>query len=393
MSRISSSQRLHKRSPPGESRTTLPGQNTPALPPNAVHSSASRWLQGSESVPCASSALQSNAFPQQHASSSTAASPSSTAPDLSYSFDSLPSSSSKTVNSVGQMLPRSSWVPDAEAEKCQYSDCSATFPPANTASAAYFFGLTNIISHPFQSRRHHCRACGKIFCSLHSSNTLPLSTELATSTDGLHMQPPPTTPGLASPVGGAFPFSMLHRSSGSGSTTPLDAPAQYSQDAIQKTPQLSLSTVAARVCDDCFTSLQLAANLAGLVTFNTVSSPSLSSSASVGSTFQPRSHSPVQPKFSTCSQASSASSPAQASGAQKLQKPGSAAASDPMQQRNGQATQRKNMQPLAAMHPLDPRHSLLDLAHKEESAGGSNPDGSLAASLGTTPAIGWTWST
>jgi hypothetical protein len=322
----------------------------------------------------------------------------------------MSTTTSKLSKPVGQMLSKSQWTPDSEVSRCQYSDCSATFPPTNrlseTSSSAaiqLFSGFTNIISHPFQSRRHHCRSCGKIFCSMHSSNTLLLSYDQdnATASNGLH-PPPPTTPGLASPVGGAFPFSsILRRSSASGSATPSSASFPEATQETSSSPTNSFSAnhlipiqAHARVCDDCFISLQVSANLQGLNFHNSATSPpSLSSSATSHGRTASEGHSPQsytnsqQSHIHMASRASSTRGDAVSDVRSTHVHPST---------RNRQYASRDHTQTTTTknknMHPLDPRHAQIQKLAGEDSSG-SNPDGSLAASLGTTPAIGWTWST
>ncbi|SCV71561.1 BQ2448_3149 [Microbotryum intermedium] len=55
---------------------------------------------------------------------------------------------------AGVALPRSAWRPDEEALICAASDCSLRFDLIN--------------------RRHHCRKCGEVFCSSHSSRMVSL---------------------------------------------------------------------------------------------------------------------------------------------------------------------------------------------------------------------------
>lgn len=321
------------------------------------------------------------------------------------------------------MLPRSSWTPDSAVERCQHSDCTATFPvvsarasengdlptnaTASTAAAHFLSGLTSIISHPFQSRRHHCRACGRIFCGTHSSNTLPLSTASAVSSDASQLAPPPTTPGFMSPVGGGFPFTPFRKPSSSGTATPVSQIDAHVNPTISSPSQDTDSTpaiVQARVCDDCHVSLQLAydlSSLTGLNTFAGISPPSLSSSITSKSQLPSRPHSPLHTEGLSRPRISGGHSPHNV-----VPVHSSIASLGSVSSRNNQekpksphpAGQEKytasGQEKAVRRHPLDPRYTRLgQIVNEDNSSGGSNPDGSLAASLGTTPAAGWTWST
>lgn len=131
-----------------------------------------------------------------------------------------------------------------------------------------------MIVHPFSSRRHHCRACGKIFCGQHSSNTLFLLNA------GNDIQPS----SAATPNTSSFPSSSSLSRYGprrgsmpaSGTTTPSLSSAskdQYFPSFEAPTSSGSPSSVNgissgqivnARVCDDCHVSALVQASLAGI---------------------------------------------------------------------------------------------------------------------------------
>ncbi|WVN91008.1 uncharacterized protein L203_106254 [Cryptococcus depauperatus CBS 7841] len=82
--------------------------------------------------------------------------------EVSDSFQSfvnrLTSAQSQTV---GDVMSRDLWQPDASSALCTFPLCTANF-----AQTSYFF---------LRHRRHHCRMCGQIFCSAHSSQRAPLT--------------------------------------------------------------------------------------------------------------------------------------------------------------------------------------------------------------------------
>jgi len=59
------------------------------------------------------------------------------------------------------------WVPDAQAKTCQQPGCTATLRMLN---------------------RHHCRLCGKLFCSAHSTHTLSIKNPLGPKGAGAGVQ-------------------------------------------------------------------------------------------------------------------------------------------------------------------------------------------------------------
>ncbi|KAL0077851.1 hypothetical protein F4703DRAFT_1881574 [Phycomyces blakesleeanus] len=60
------------------------------------------------------------------------------------------------------LLPKDQWVPDKEADKCQYEQISHDTIQSCSTRFSFF------------QRKHHCRRCGSVICQRHSSNSLPL---------------------------------------------------------------------------------------------------------------------------------------------------------------------------------------------------------------------------
>jgi hypothetical protein len=57
---------------------------------------------------------------------------------------------------IGTVVPREQWQPDVSSALCTFPFCTTIF-----ASTSSYFSLA--------PRRHHCRKCGQLFCSNHSS--------------------------------------------------------------------------------------------------------------------------------------------------------------------------------------------------------------------------------
>lgn len=325
-----------------------------------------------------------------------------------------------------RMLPRSAWTPDSQVDKCQYPECASTFAPSHKvaseagqtlASSNFFGGFTSIIAHPFQARRHHCRACGKVFCSSHTSNSLPLYATSPTVATG-NLQAPvtqPITPGAVSPVSGSFPFSLLRRASNSGTATPANhgsSPPPFCErqelsnqlTGFSELPEDS-TIVQARVCDECFISIRLSSSLVG-VEYQQQSQISESGSDK-GALATPKTN--IGSGFESSAIVHLSEPALSHHGTDGLK--AAKKVSENSAQKKTESENEPNMtkgnkfkSPLShtkaadkrkLSHPLDPRHALVAslVSGGGEDSGGSNPDGSLAASLGTTPAVGWTWST
>lgn len=119
------------------------------------------------------------------------------------------------VRSAPQRRPPPAWVPDAEAPNCM--GCQEPFT--------------------FVRRRHHCRACGKVFCNRCSNHLMPLPifgldrpVRVCNRCDLLMNDDPFTTVSAASP-GSPTPSEMLDGSSpGSGSNPRSPATPQWSRN-------------------------------------------------------------------------------------------------------------------------------------------------------------------
>ncbi|KAI8884001.1 FYVE-domain-containing protein [Backusella circina FSU 941] len=67
-------------------------------------------------------------------------------------------------NQIARSPTREHWKLDKEVDQCEMGDCNITFT--------------------LFERRHHCRKCGDIFCSRHSSNYFRLNKEAGFHTNG-----------------------------------------------------------------------------------------------------------------------------------------------------------------------------------------------------------------
>ncbi|GAA6061078.1 hypothetical protein JCM10212_006279 [Sporobolomyces blumeae] len=137
----------------------------------------------------------------------------------------------------GRMLPKSEWKPDDAAQLCADSDCSLRFDLLN--------------------RRHHCRACGDVFCSTHSSRSTflwPACEDEPVTTAFTPRGTPRGTPRSSSLDLPSLAYSVSPSSScistGSSSTATSSSAPTCSPEPTRQ-PSLP-APVAARVCDRCY---------------------------------------------------------------------------------------------------------------------------------------------
>ncbi|GAA5944625.1 FYVE zinc finger domain-containing protein [Sporobolomyces koalae] len=136
----------------------------------------------------------------------------------------------------GRMLPKSEWKPDEAAPVCADQDCHLKFDLLN--------------------RRHHCRACGDVFCASHSSR----ATFLWPTCEDEHVAngfTPRGTP-RATPRSSALDLPALalsvSPSSSSISTSSSSTATSSGATTSPQSPQAASlpAPVSARVCDRCF---------------------------------------------------------------------------------------------------------------------------------------------
>ncbi|GAA5883410.1 hypothetical protein JCM3774_003675 [Rhodotorula dairenensis] len=139
----------------------------------------------------------------------------------------------------GYMIPRSQWKPDETAEQCADPDCSQRFD--------------------LMHRRHHCRTCGDIYCSAHSSRSTflwpsaeddavpaftPRATPRSTPRSSVVDLPSLVTSALSNNLSASAISTGSTGSSASADTsTPTSSPPRN---------QPVVMPVSARVCDRCY---------------------------------------------------------------------------------------------------------------------------------------------
>ncbi|POY71631.1 hypothetical protein BMF94_5324 [Rhodotorula taiwanensis] len=139
----------------------------------------------------------------------------------------------------GYMIPRSQWKPDDTADQCADPDCSQRFD--------------------LMHRRHHCRTCGDIYCSTHSSRSTFLWP--SAEDDAVPAFTPRGTP-RSTPRSSAVDLPSLVSSALSNSinassisTTSTGSSASADTSTPTSSPprnQPAIMPVSARVCDRCY---------------------------------------------------------------------------------------------------------------------------------------------
>ncbi|SCZ89148.1 BZ3500_MvSof-1268-A1-R1_Chr1-1g00990 [Microbotryum saponariae] len=148
---------------------------------------------------------------------------------------------------AGVALPRSAWRPDEEALICAASDCSLRFDLIN--------------------RRHHCRKCGEVFCSSHSSRMVSLWPP--TMSPGEHDISTPPTPRAtpkSTPRSSYVDLSSLAFAASSSSKSTNTSNSAFSVAASSESSNSSSTPTSSppngrpflgkpmscRVCDSCY---------------------------------------------------------------------------------------------------------------------------------------------
>lgn len=140
----------------------------------------------------------------------------------------------------GRMMPKSEWKPDEAAQTCADQDCHLRFDLLN--------------------RRHHCRACGDVFCSTHSSRATflwPACEEEQTPLGFTPRGTPRGTPRSSALDLPSLAYSVSPSSSNistSSSSTATSSSAPTTSPPASQQPPLP-APVSARVCDRCFFSV------------------------------------------------------------------------------------------------------------------------------------------
>ncbi|GAA6006177.1 hypothetical protein JCM11491_002061 [Sporobolomyces phaffii] len=132
----------------------------------------------------------------------------------------------------GRMLPRSEWKPDDEAQTCGDQDCYLRFDLLN--------------------RRHHCRACGDVFCASHSSRATFLwpANEEEQHANGFTPRGTPRGTPRSSTLD--LP-SLAYSTSPSSSSISTSSSSTATSTSPVPPPLPSLpAPVSARVCDRCY---------------------------------------------------------------------------------------------------------------------------------------------
>ncbi|BGP57074.1 hypothetical protein JCM8202_006303 [Rhodotorula sphaerocarpa] len=155
-----------------------------------------------------------------------------------------PNDSSKELGAVGTgaavvrgyMIPRSQWKPDDTADQCADPDCSQRFD--------------------LMHRRHHCRTCGDIYCSTHSSRSTFLWP--SNEDEAAPAFTPFATP-RSTPRSSATDLPSLVNSALSNSLNASTMSTRSNSSAETSTPTSSpprnppvVMPVSARVCDRCY---------------------------------------------------------------------------------------------------------------------------------------------